>query len=387
MLSQSTPNDDHNKETVMNEIVVQAEHVSEFEVDASAVSDGHKAQERIAALVAKGLGNVERVVDKIMNEVPVDRLVPAQSFNFVPDLPVSFDVKGIERQTVHRHALTQVAEIAKVPIGYIDTLSSSGDPEAIAWNLNRRFGQMKSKHLVRSVDNHARAVVSDRFRRLDSRPTVEALFQAFQETGLRPYEGRYLETKVEVQAIYPKLFSPFPGELCAFGLSYRNSDYGDGAFQIRAFILRPACANGLVVENVLREVHSGKRLSEDIVYADETYLADGKATALAARDAVKSFLSPEKIDDQLRRLKAAHEMKVNPKTAEDQLRRRGLTKEEAAKVVGHFDSPDIVTLPPTPSVLRLSNAISWLSNTTASQNRKQELQDIAGSWLARASAS
>lgn len=365
----------------MQEIVLQENSLAEFEVDASAVSDGHKAQERIAALVQKGAMRAGNVIEKIMTEVPTDRVAKARAFQFVPDFPVAFDLPSTERQTLHRHALTQAASIGNIPMAYVDHLTSIGDPELLAHNFNKMFGRLDSRHLIRSVDNHARAVVSDKFRRLDSRPTVEMLIGAFQEVGLQPYEGRFLETKVEIQAIVPQLYSPFPGELVAFGLSYRNSDYGDGSFQVRGFILRPACANGLVVENVLREVHVGKRLSDDIQYADETYLADGRAMALAARDAVRAALGPAKIEEQLLRLKAANEVKVDPAKAGETLRRRGLTKSESESVVAHFKSPDVVSLPPNPSALRMSNAISWLANSTKDQGRRQELQDAAGSWL------
>ncbi len=368
----------------MQEIIVSPESVSEFEVDASAVADGHKAQERIAKLVERGKARVGMTIDKIYNEIPVDKVAAAKLFDFVPDLPLSFDLPKTGRQTMHRHALTQAAEIAQIPMSFVDRLVSIDDRELLAYNMNRLFGRLESRHLVRSVDDHARAIVSDRFRRLDSRPTVEALIGAFRETGLEPYEGRALETKVEIQAILPKLYSPFPGELCAFGVSYRNSDYGDGSFQIRSFILRPACANGLVVEDLIRQVHLGKRLSDDIQYADETYEADGRAMALAARDTVRAALSPAKVEQQLLRLKAAHETKVDPQRAGDQLRRRGLTKSESEAVMGHFNSPDVVTLPPGPSVLRMSNAISWLSNVNKDNRRRQEIQDIAGAWLMQA---
>lgn len=368
----------------MQEIVMRENNLSEFEVDASAVSDGHRAQERIAALVARGSSKVGNVIEKIMTEVPTDRVARASAFSFTPDFPVAFDLPGVERQTMHRHALTQAASIGNIPMAYVDHLTSINDPELLAHNFNKMFGRLESRHLVRSVDHHARAIVSDKFRRLDSRPTVEMLIGAFQEVGLQPYEGRYLETKVEIQAIVPQLYSPFPGELVAFGLSYRNSDYGDGSFQVRGFILRPACTNGLVVENVLREVHVGKRLSDDIQFADETYAADGRAMALAARDAVRAALGPAKIEEQLLRLKAANEVRVDPTRAGETLRRRGLTKTESESVVAHFKSPDVVALPPNPSALRMSNAISWLANTTKDQGRRQELQDIAGSWLATA---
>jgi len=368
----------------MQEIIMHENSLSEFEVDASAVSDGHRAQERIAALVAKGSANVGNVIKKIMTEIPTDRVAKAAAFQFSPDFPVAFDLPNVARQTMHRHALTQAASIGNIPMAYVDHLTAINDPELLAHNFNKMFKRLESRHLIRSVDDHARAVVSDKFRRLDSRPTVEMLVGVFQEVGLQPYEGRYLDTRVEIQAIVPQLYSPFPGELVAFGLSYRNSDYGDGSFQVRGFILRPVCANGLIVENVLREVHVGKRLSDDIQYADETYAADGRAMALAARDAVRASLSPAKIDDQLRRLKAANEVKVDPARATDTLRRRGLSKTESESVVAHFKSPDVVSLPPNPSALRMSNAISWLANTTKDQGRRQELQDIAGSWLATA---
>jgi hypothetical protein len=249
-----------------------------------------------------------------------------------------------------------------------------------AQSLNEAFSRNGSRHLIRSVDGVARGVVSDKFKRIDARPIVDAALAAFQAVGLQPYDGRWLETKLEIQAIVPQLFRPAPGEIIAFGLSLRTSDYGDGAFDVRAFMLRPACANGMIGTSELRAIHSGKRLSEDLQLSQRTYDLDTKTMASATDDVVRHALSPEKIETRLLGMRAAYEREVDPARAQAALR-KAMTKEETDSVIAHFKSPDVVGLPPGNNALRMANAISWLANVTKNERRALELQEIAGDWI------
>jgi hypothetical protein len=193
---------------------------------------------------------------------------------------------------------------------------------------------------------------------------------------------------MEIQAIIPTLFSPFGGELIVFGLSLRTSDYGDGAFDVRAFMLRPACANGMIADSVLRQVHVGKRIGDDVTLSQKTMDLDTATIASATNDIVRNALSPASIDMRLRQLKAAHEDQIDPDSRSINTRLRArLTKAETEAVVAHFKSPDVVTLTPGPTALRMANAISWLANSTTGDDRhRQALQEVAGSFLPAAVA-
>ena len=91
---------------------------------------------------------------------------------------------------------------------------------------------------MRSLGGELRGFLSDRYRRLDSRPIIEAFATAVQHKGALPYDGYVTDTKVAIQAIMPEVYEPVPGEMVAYGLSLENSDFGNGALSIRAYLLR-----------------------------------------------------------------------------------------------------------------------------------------------------
>lgn len=370
---------------------------SRFAVDASAVDNTNRAMVRIAQLVDMGRVGAARVIDRVQNEVPVDRIAPANRFLFSErgrEIDFAFrDADGgapAGTMRLHPHALKQVGEIADMP--WVRELSGRAKDDdqwgarLAAQSLNMFFKRSDARHLIRSVGDQARGIVSDKFKRIDARPILEAALGAFAEVGLQPYEGRWMETRLELQAIVPQLYAPIPGELIAFGLSLRTSDYGDGAFDLRTFVLRPACANGMIGQSELRAIHSGKRLSDNELLSEKTKRLDTEAMASATTDVIRATLAPAAIEAKLSAMRAAASREVDPARALAALR-KGLQKSEAEQVLAHFSSPDIVTLPPGNNALRMANAISWLANTEANQRRAVELQEIAGDWIRGSSAS
>jgi hypothetical protein len=368
----------------------------QFVVDASAVNDQNKAHLRILEMINRGTNRASFVIDKIMSEVPVDYVVPARSLHFSGDSG-KVSVSGgsaLEPRGIHRHALRQMAEVAGMPLAWADRilgLSDDSDIEGdvdpygaklLAHSLNEIYKHSDSRHLMRCVGD-VRGFLSDRYRRIDSRPIMERLFTAMQNVGLRPYDGYALDTKVEVQAIIPKIYSPYPGELVAFGLTFRSSDYGDGALDVRGFTIRPACANGMIRESMLRQVHLGGRLSEDLQLSTRTYNLDTETMASATFDVVNNAFSDAKIEREMLAIRSSQEKELDPKRATERLR-KVLSKGEAEQAIALFASADIVTMPPGQTEYRMSNALSWLANNTKDERRKIEIQEIAGDWISKA---
>lgn len=342
------------------------------------------ALDRLNAMVNKGKERAAAVINQVMTVQPKDFLVKAKALKFVPgDGGVHIENDSFGSMGFHRNALGQAAAKAGIPLTYVDRLSNSDwGMELLADNMNKLFAHANGdRYLMRAVDGEVRGFLSDRYRRLDSRPIVEAFVGALQQRGALPYEGYALDTKVSIQAIYPELHEPIPGEIIAFGASLENSDFGNGALSIRDFVLRLICRNGAVGRDVLRQVHLGKRLTGDIQFSDDTFEADGRTVMLAVRDTTNHILSPTTINGYLEGVKAAAGEKIDGKSATEILRKALPSKGDVERVTEAYNSPDIEMLPAGNNMWRLSNAISWVAVQTENEEKRLELQHVAGELL------
>ena len=136
-----------------------------------------------------------------------------------------------------------MAQTTDMPVKFLDSLQATAEPwgrELLAHNLqtvfNRRF--QSKRYLLRSLQQEVRGFLSDSYRRIDSRPVVEAFAIAVEEKGALPYEGYVTDTRIAIQAMMPEVYEPVPGEVVAYGLSLENSDFGNGALSVRAYLPR-----------------------------------------------------------------------------------------------------------------------------------------------------
>ncbi len=340
--------------------------------------------------ISKRIGSAVNVIETVKNQSIEDAIVQAKKLNFhathddksdtlatvVMELP-----NGAEK-CLHPNAINQLAQKTNMPKKFIDAVLGAGHwgAELIAHNFNEILHNSNgSKYLVRSVGSETRGFLSDKYRRIDSRPLVDAFASEAQNFGLQPYEGYALDTTIRIRGIIPVIFEPYPGEFIAYGLQWKNSDFGVGGHELGFFSLRPTCLNGACGESVLRQVHLGSRLQDDIQYSAETYRLDTMANISALRDVVRAALNPANIDLQIQTIRMAYEQKITPKEAKEILNAK-LTKQDADEVIEAYNSPDIEMMPAGNNVYRLSNALSWVANLKReSQVEKSlELQQLAG---------
>jgi hypothetical protein len=295
-----------------------------------------------------------------------------------------------QTQAVHAHALGQLAERfrlcgVKVPIRYLRALVDSGDEDARAIALeilNRTAGHANVRDqrlLVRGVRDEARAVMSDRYRRIDCRPILDTLVEYLQASGMVPIGGFASDTRVQLKFAMPKLIELRPGESpLLFGGAWQNSDFGHGSNGLALTITRMWCTNGCTSQSTMRQVHHGRTLPDDIQLAADTLAADTRANQLVMRDALASLLSPEKIQGIVDGLREADGQAVTWKEYEPRLKRL-LGKTELAAVEKAFTGDDVINLPSGATRWRMSNAVSWIANACDSANRSLELERLAGS--------
>ncbi len=341
---------------------------------------------------ADGIASADRLFQHVHTAIPVDSIVRGRNLTFTDTpqgLTMGFRGNGAQH-TLHNHALNQLAQKAGIPTAYLKELS---DPSAESWKrdlaselLNRHFGNATKvakedvsdkRHLIRVVDGQARAVLSDKFRRLNSRPLLEQFKSSCTEFGAVPVEGTVTDVRLALKAYLPIVFEPVPNEVMCLGIEWSNSDFGAGKHAVRAFIWRLWCTNFATMEDALGQVHLGGRIGEDFAFSEKTYQLDTAHQVSALKDIIKGILAPANVNMMLETIKQADAKKVDWKSTSKSLGNK-LLKNEMKAVKEAFESDDVFNLPEAKSVWRVSNAISWLAGKTVDTDRKLELQRLAG---------
>jgi hypothetical protein len=341
----------------------------------------NQAITKLNRLIEDGRQNAGQVIEHVMTHQPQDYIVKANALQFSGNGGLSVALNNAEFG-LHRFALGQIAESASLPVKFLDSLTASEWGRAlIAHNFNEVFKHRDAKrHLVRTLNNEVRGFLSDSYRRLDSRPIIEAFVTGVQRLGALPYKGIVTDTKVAIQAILPDVFDVIPGEVIAFVLSLENSDFGNGALSLRVGALRIWCDNLAVFEENMRQIHLGRRLDENIVFSQRTYLLDTKTTVSALEDIIGVQLNREGLKRRMELLAVTAQKAVDPQAAMKMLK-DSLGVGQAQQVIDAYKSADIEMLPAGNDAWRLSNAISWIAGKETDGEKKLDLMKLAGKVL------
>jgi hypothetical protein len=347
------------------------------------------ARAKMDAYINSHRDRAVKTMESIRDVVPQDRVIPAAAIEFKADegqlqyIAPSGKKDGQKLvETFHRNALQQIADRLDVPMAYVDRVAAKGQwgLDLLAKDLQEHADHSQDRYLVRSVNGQARGVLSDSFRRMDCRPGFMTLMEQAHAQGMIVSDGVFTDTRSSVKIIFPRPLEVFPGEWMVFGNEWSNSDYGRGAENLREFFWRAWCWNGATGETILRSVHQGKRLSDDIAYEQDTIEADARAHALALRDAARDGMSERRIHRMIEGIRAANETKIDGKARAEGLKKT-LTKAEAEQVVQAFNGADVENMPAGNTLWRWSNAISWVGGKQEDADRRLDFERLAGEVL------
>lgn len=351
--------------------------------EAAASDAARHARSIMEKKIEEGRASAVRLLEHVNTAVPTDAIVKARALQFaVSDDVLKVDLGPDARRAIHRHALGQMADKVGVPGAYVAELAagSGWQKELAAHVLGRHFSEgpvATTRYLARSVGGEVRGFMSDRYRRLDSRPLLEAFAGACQTIGAVPVDGTVSDTRLALKAFLPMVFEPVPNEVMCLGLEWANSDFGNGKHTLRAMIWRLWCTNKATMEDALAQVHLGGRLSDDIAFSQRTYDLDTRTSVSALTDTVKGLLGPAKVKSLLATIGAANEKKIEWKSLKGSLAKK-LLKGEMAAVEAAYESEDVINLPAGKSAWRASNAISWIAGKAEDADRRLELERLAG---------
>lgn len=358
------------------------------------------ARTKMEALWTPGMAKASAVIEKIMGEAPRDFVAPASKIEIVNDPNAYMGArlvlpgKGVGALGMENHSFGQLCQHIGLPQRFATELSKQstpavGDAPAHAWgkelithNLRTLLAKSDSKYLVRAVGDNARGILSNSYRRLDSRSLIEAFGKSIASVGAIAVDGTASLTKVEIKAMLPMIFEPVPNEVMCFGLSWSNSDYGNGAHSLRLFCLRLWCTNKAITDEQLRQIHLGKKLEENVAFSDRTYRLDTEASASALSDIVKHALSPDALQAFQGKVRDANDVKIDRAAVPGMLSKLDLNKDEIEEITKAYTSSDVEMMPAGDTAWRLSNAISYFAgHRVEDAERRLELERAAGKVL------
>ena len=248
-------------------------------------------------------------------------------------------------------------------------------PELLKTNVSHWLSLNKDKRMVRSLDGQIRAILSDKYRRLDNYDLAQNVLPFLTDSKAMIESCEITEKKLYIKAITHQVQAEVKkGDVVSAGIIISNSETGHGSLSIKPLIYRLVCSNGAIADDyAMRKYHVGR--AEDmaqIEFSNETLKADDKAFWLKVRDLVKFSLSEvtfEKIVDSMRE-STAKVIEAPDKAIELVSKKYSLTNDEQSDVLAHLIKGGDL------SSWGLGNAVTRMAQDVNSYDRSTELESI-----------
>jgi len=268
----------------------------------------------------------------------------------------------------------QLGSALGIPAKYYDKMRTDY-PALLTANVNGWLGRDAEKHTVRTLDNTARAFLSDRYRRIDNYEVAKATLPILSEMdGVRVESCDITENRMYIKAVNPRLEAEVSkGDIVQAGIVISNSEVGLGSVIVMPLVFRLVCLNGMVVNDLgKRKYHVGRENEESWeLYSDETLLADDKAFMLKLSDIVRSAVDEAKFGMIVDKLRDAAGVKITgniPDVVELTARQYGFNKTEETDILQQLImSGDL-------SLLGLGNAVTRMSADVDNYDRATQLE-------------
>ena len=283
-------------------------------------------------------------------------------------------------------ALQQLCGLTKIPIQYarrmlVDT------PDLFADNANAWLDHVNKTQMVRILDDQCRAIVSDRYQRIDNidilKQALPPLVERMGSKELNVVSCEITPSKLYLKIADTRLTAKIKeGDIVQGGVVITNSEVGQGACQIAPMIYRLICSNGMVsADTSYRRHHVGARsqLGEHTsrLLSDEAIAAEDHAILLQIRDVVSGAFDEAFFRSTVDQLIHATEVKLRdvPKTVEVLKKTVGLTDDEGSGIIRHLiEGGD-------PSQYGLIQAITAYSQEIVDYDRASDFEKLGGKVL------
>ena len=281
-------------------------------------------------------------------------------------------------------ARRQLADKLKIPFAYFERMRA-GQPDLLDRNVNTWLQSDGDRRMIRTLDGQVRAVLSDRYRRLDNFDLAENVLPILQGLDGARFESVELtDSKMFLKVITPRVeFEVAPGDIVQAGIVITNSEVGCGTLSVQPLIYRLVCKNGLIAsDHALRKTHVGRSPSSEeesvTVFRDDTLAADDRAFFLKVRDVVEAAVSQTTFRQIAMKLQNTRDIRLTGdpvKTVEVLANRYTLNDTERAGVLRQLIIEGDL------SGYGLVNAVTHYSQDVEDYDRATEFEALGGKLI------
>ncbi len=278
-------------------------------------------------------------------------------------------------------ARRQLADKLEIPFTYFERMRAK-QPELLDRNVNTWLAQDGGRRMIRTLDGKVRAVLSDRYRRLDNYDLAENVLPILQRLeGARFESVELTDTRMFLKVVTPRVqFEVAPGDVVQAGIVITNSEVGQGTLSVQPLVFRLVCRNGLIAsDHALRKTHVGRTVQGEsdgvTVFREDTLAADDKAFFLKVRDVVEAAVSETTFRLIAQKLQKTREIRLTGdpvKAVEVLANRYTLNEGERTGVLRHLISEGDL------SAYGLVNAVTHFSQDVDDYDRATEFEALGG---------
>lgn len=227
-------------------------------------------REELSNVKGKSVGAFEGYIDEARrmrknwkDTVAVaDDMCPA---NLTEDLCIAYrDRNNVAyREDISEYAFSQLCSKVGLPASYVQKCFKAGKGDLAVYNFKDWSNEMQGEQnlLVRSYNGVARAVLSDRYNVFDTASVMEGIQDAVEAHSGRYELNQIFLSEDKLHMRFVDFNNPIKAgrEKLTPGFTVSSSDVGSGSLNIKYFLYRFACRNGIVVSRaggtLFRQTH------------------------------------------------------------------------------------------------------------------------------------
>ena len=299
------------------------------------------------------------------------------AFNHNNEMELGFSIKDNSEELftggLTQNGHIQLGSFCDIPKKYYDMMLPY--PDLLTKNVNHWLLNSDSKRTIRTLDGKVRAVLSDKYRRLDNYDLAQNILPMLNDADVEVESCEITDSKLYIKAITHKVQAEVkPGDVVSSGIIISNSETGHGSLSVKPLVYRLVCANGAIVDDyAMRKYHAGKATDMmQIEFANDTLKAEDKAFWLTVRDLVKYTLEEATFDKIVESMREStkKEILMPEKAIELISKKYSFNEFEQSNVLSHLIKGGDLTS------WGLGNAVTRTAQDVKSYDRSTDLESI-----------
>lgn len=296
---------------------------------------------------------------------------------------------------VNSVAHDQIGLHTGIPSKYYDRMLAEA-PDLLANNVNRWFSKYPAERMVRTLDGHVRAFLSESYRPLENADLAEAVLPILLDLRVQIMSCEITERRLYIKAVDERIQKDVPTgkkmgdghtffDTCSPAIVISNSEVGFGALRIDTGVWTRLCTNLAVVQEAgMKRRHVGAKTSlaegEEIrhLLSDATKEATDRAIWMQVRDIVKGAFDEARFQALAMKMGKLSERPIEGdlvKVVELSAKRFGATEGERSSILKHLaEGGDL-------SQYGLFNAFTRTAQDIESYDRATEFERMGGEVL------